>query len=143
MVRIVTILAAAACAASCSPTATIHLRGNERTEGEILESNPAALYVRTADGERTIPRGKVKDIDHPGTTAMVVGTVLSIAGLSAGVHAGAQWQETPMEERNRLYAQMGAGGVALITGIALAAYGASVHGESKKNSYPKQTRKLK
>jgi hypothetical protein len=123
---------------SCNPTATIHQRGGARTEGEILGSDHGALYVRTEKGKKTISRGKVTEIDHPGTTAMVTGVVLALGGLSEGVYAGTQWQETPVEDRNVVYTQMAVGGAVLITGVTLAIWGASVHGQSKQAAYPRR-----
>jgi hypothetical protein len=140
VVRIVAPLVAGLALSGCNTAATIHQHGDVRTEAEIIGSDSSAIYVKTENGKDTIPRRTVVDIDHPGRSNMIAGVIAAIAGLTVGVHAGTQWQDTPEAERVPLYAEIGIGTALLVTGTGMALWGADVHAESKQKSYPNRQR---
>jgi hypothetical protein len=72
--------------AGCGTAATVR-EGAIEHQVRINRSTPSALLVQTNEGEMTIPRAAIDDIDHPGNVLAVAGVpviafgALNLAGL--------------------------------------------------------------
>ena len=81
-------LVTAACAAGCGSTATINRIDGLQYEARIVRSDAGALYLQfdPSAGDRDVARverASVRDIDHPGKAAMVVGALFAGRTLKA------------------------------------------------------------
>src|SRR3954452_4374742 len=65
--------------AGCGTAATVREGGIEH-HVRINRSTPSALLVQTNEGEMTIPRAAIDDIDHPGNVLAVAGVPLIAFG---------------------------------------------------------------
>jgi hypothetical protein len=55
--------------AACGTSAAITLRDGSMVSGKIISSDTDAVYIATANGEKTVARERIQDIDHPGNGA--------------------------------------------------------------------------
>ena len=65
----------------CSTTATITLQDKREIVGTITGSVKEEIHLSTADGNTTLSRSKITDIDHPGKFHMLFGASLFVAGI--------------------------------------------------------------
>ncbi|WP_437934271.1 hypothetical protein [Sorangium sp. So ce341] len=65
----------------CSTTATITRVSGPAVEAKIVGGDRSDVYVETPfGGQEAIPRSDIKDIDHPGSTAGVLGGIVTAYG---------------------------------------------------------------
>src|SRR3954464_13364975 len=67
--------------ASCGTNATIREGGVEH-HVRIDRSTPSALIVQTNEGEMTIPRAGISEIDHPGNVLAAAGLPFMALGVA-------------------------------------------------------------
>ena len=106
----------------CGTAATVR-EGAIEHQVRINRSTPSELIVQTNEGERTIPRAGISDIDHPGNVLAVAGLpfiALGVANL-LGV-----WNCGDGEPSHAFCMGSGMGGLTVSVGILMTAWGATI-----------------
>jgi hypothetical protein len=126
---------------ACSRQATIALQDGSRVEGRILGGRGDALVLANDEaGQLEVPRTRVREIRHPGTPAIVGGSVLLVTGAvlltAAGLRDCSQNEDPPPEEGSPRFdfdmceparaIGMLIGGTTAATGIGVGVYGIHV-----------------
>ena len=68
--------------AGCGTSADITIRNSHIISGTIVSSDARAVYIDTDDGNRTVPRDQISDIDHPGNGVGTLGAILVGYGIA-------------------------------------------------------------
>jgi len=110
-------------AGGCATTATITRIDGRSTDAELVGADRENVYVKTAGGNQAIRRSEITDIDHPGDTAIVIGTLLAAYGV-ANIAVGYKY----CDSKGTAYC-VGVFAPATI-GLPMAIWGLSVHGSS-------------
>lgn len=68
----------------CSKTATIYLKNGSTLEARIVRGDAVSVFVRSGVSSTDMPvfRSDIKDIDHPGNVAALIGTPLALGGYA-------------------------------------------------------------
>jgi hypothetical protein len=108
--------------AGCGTTATIREGGLEH-HVRIDRSTPSALIVQTNEGERTIPRAGISEIDHPGNVLAVAGMPFIALGVATlrGV-----WNCGDGESSHAFCMGTAASGLTFSVGLLMTIWGATV-----------------
>jgi hypothetical protein len=78
-----TSLLALALLTGCGTTATITRANAPAIDAKIVRSDKDEVYVETTSGEAmTVPRGEIKDVDHPGNVAATIGALVTAYGVA-------------------------------------------------------------
>ena len=82
--RSLTLVIAVFFATGCSTAAKIYLKDGRVIWGEIKQSDPHSIYVKSKDSDRVtaVFRHSIDEIDHPGNGPAVVGTLFGLAGFA-------------------------------------------------------------
>src|SRR4051794_30682642 len=113
--------------AGCGTTATIREGGVEH-HVRIDRSTPSALIVQTNEGERTIPRAGISEIDHPGNVLAVAG--LPFVALGVANLLGA-WNCGDGERSHAFCMGSSVGGLTVSVGLLMTIWGATTWDRSR------------
>jgi len=114
--------------AGCGTTATIR-EGDLEHQVRINRSTPSELFVQTNEGERTISRAGISDIDHPGNVLAVAG--LPFIALGAANLLGV-WNCGDGESSHAFCMSSGVGVVTLSAGLLATIWGAVIWDRSRR-----------
>jgi|tagenome__1003787_1003787.scaffolds.fasta_scaffold19271194_2 hypothetical protein len=118
--------------ASCGTNATIREGGVEH-HVRIDRSTPSALIVQTNDGEMTIPRAGITEIDHPGNVLAVAGLPFIALGVANLLGA---WSCGDGESSHTFCMGRAGGGLTLSVGLLMTVWGANVWDRSHRAATP-------
>jgi hypothetical protein len=108
--------------AGCGTTATIHEGGVEH-HVRINRSTPSALIVQTNEGEMTIPRAGISEIDHPGNVLAAAGLPFIALGVANLLGA---WNCGDGESSHAFCMGSAVGGLSVSVGLLMTIWGANV-----------------
>ena len=114
--------------AGCGTTATIR-EGDLEHQVRINRSTPSELFVQTNEGERTIARAGISDIDHPGNVLAVAG--LPFIALGAANLLGV-WNCGDGESSHAFCMSSGVGVVSVSVGLLMTIWGATTWDRSRR-----------
>ena len=115
--------------AACGTSAAITLRDGSMVSGKIVSSDTDAVYIATANGEKTVPRDRIQDIDHPGNGAGTVGIVLTALGARGMLSLAVGTSKSDGDVFVEVYAPA-------VLGVSMIAWGFMTYAKSLSASHP-------
>lgn len=113
--------------AACGTTATIR-EGELEHHVRINRSTPSALIVQTNEGERTIPRAGISEIDHPGNVLAVAGLPFLALGVANLLGA---WNCGDGQSSHAFCMGSAVGGLSVSVGLLMTIWGATTWERSR------------